>query len=87
MMGRSTKMKDTDTILEPEGSIRIEAVGGTVTLYFVFDGDWASMYNGEPESEKEARAWFVQEVERALGGPQVEASDSGQTDGPSGSED
>lgn len=77
----------SDTILEPEGSIKIEATWGKVTLYFVFDGDWASAYGGESASEKEARAWFVQEVERALGGPQVEASDSDQTDGPSGSED
>lgn len=59
-----------DTILEPEGSIEINAsrhdVPAKVTIYFVFDGDWANMYDDGPADEAEARAWFVQEVQAAL---------------------
>lgn len=56
--------------VEPEGSIQIatEKYGlrAEVTLYFAFDGDWAAMYDDQPESEAEARQWFVREVRLAL---------------------
>jgi hypothetical protein len=56
--------------IKPEGHIRIEGekddVPAGVDIYFVFDGDWANLYEDFPESEKEARLWFVQEIDRLL---------------------
>lgn len=70
----------SDKILEPEGCIRIDAerdgVPAGVTLYFVFDGDWANAFNDEPNTEKEARQWFVQEVRAALEDKRSASSDS-----------
>ncbi len=80
----------SDTILEPEGSIEINAsrhgVPAKVTIYFVFDGDWANMYDDGPADETEARAWFVQEVQAALEARRSEARNSQQTERPSDSE-
>jgi hypothetical protein len=79
-----------DTTLEPEGSIEIAAerngIPATVTMYFVFGGDWANMYDDGPETEEEARAWFVQEVQAALEARRVEARNGNQTERPSDTE-
>jgi len=80
-----------DTILEPEGSIQIEAtrhgVPAKVTIYFVFDGDWSNMYDDGPENEAEARTWFVQEVQAALEARRNEARNGVQAERTSGPED
>lgn len=66
--------------IRPEGSLRIEAerngIAAGVDLHFVFDGDWSNVYDDAPTNEKEARAWFVQEVEWILGAEKDETSDS-----------
>lgn len=79
-----------DTVLEPEGSIEIQAdrhgIPASVTLYFVFDGDWANMYDDGPETEAEARALFVREVQSALEDKRDEARSGNQTERPSDTE-
>jgi hypothetical protein len=59
-----------DVTVEPEGSIEIKTskhgIEAGVTLYFVFDGDWANMYDDIPADEEEARSWFVHEVQLTL---------------------
>jgi hypothetical protein len=80
-----------ENVVEPEGSIQIstEKYGSRadVTIYFVFDGDWALMYDDEPEDEAEARQWFVREVQIALEDRRSEARQSEQTERPSDPED
>lgn len=79
-----------DTVLEPDGSLVIKTgkngVTAEVTLYFVFDGDWSDMYEIGPETEAEARAWFIQEVYAALEARRSEARSGNQTERPSGDE-
>lgn len=82
----------SDKIVEPEGSIQIATekygVRAGVTLHFVFEGDWAAMYDDQPESEAEARQWFVREVQIALEDRRnSEAREDEQTERPSDSED
>lgn len=80
----------TDQIVEPEGAIEIQAdkhgVPASVTLYFVFDGDWANMYEDVTETEAEARALFVREVQSALEAQRDAARGGDQTERPSGDE-
>lgn len=79
-----------DKIVEPEGSIEIQAekdgIPASVTLYFSFSGDWSNMYSDGPETEEEARTWFVHEVQAALEARRNEARNSQQTERPSDSE-
>lgn len=80
----------SDTVLEPHGSIEIAAsrngIPASVALYFVFDGDWSNMYDDGPETEEEARAWFVSEVQAALEARRVEAREGSQAERPSDTE-
>jgi hypothetical protein len=50
----------------------------------VFDGDWANLYEDFPHDEKEARQWFVQEVEHLLKVGNDETREDDQTERPSG---
>lgn len=56
--------------LKPEGLIEVD--GGTeaypvsAKLYFVFGGQWSTLYAPGDKTEEEARAAFVKEVQRAL---------------------
>lgn len=65
---------------EFEGSLRVEmeryGITAGVNLHFEFDGDWCNQYDDAPINEKEARAWFVQEVQWLLEDGRREASDS-----------
>jgi len=74
-----------DRILEPEGSIEIAAerhgIPASVTIYFVFDGDWANMYDDGTETEADARALFVREVQAALEARRDEARASQSAEG------
>ncbi len=80
----------SDKVIEPHGSLEIAAsrngIPASVALYFVFDGDWSNMYDDGPETEEEARAWFVQEVQAALEARRVEAREGNQTERPSDTE-
>lgn len=80
----------TDTTVEPHGSIDIKTskhgIEAGVTLYFVFDGDWSNMYDDQPASEEEARAWFVREVQAALEDKRNEARSGDQAERPPGDE-
>lgn len=80
----------TDKILEPEGSFRIitekHGIPAGVTLYFVFDGDWANVYDDLPADETEARSWFTYEVQKALEAASSETRDGDQTERPSDTE-
>jgi hypothetical protein len=74
-----------------EGSIRVEGerhgIPAGVDLYFVFDGDWSNLYEDFPESEEEARHWFVLEVDKLLKQAHNEAREDEQTAGPSDTSD
>lgn len=79
-----------DGVLETEGSIEIKVskhgIEAVATMYFVFDGDWSNMYDDQPDSEEEARAWFVEEVERVFEGKRSEAREGKQAERPSDDE-
>lgn len=78
--------------IESEGSLRIElerdGIAAGVYLHFVFDGDWCNLYDDAPIDEKEARAWFVQEVQWILEDKNGEASEGATpADGQASTED
>lgn len=81
----------SDTILEPEGSIEISAerhgIPAGVTIFFVFSGDWANMYDDGVDTEAEARASFVREVQLALEARRDETRASQPTEGSADPED
>lgn len=71
----------SDEVVRPEGSIRIEGeregIAAGCSIYFVFDGDWANLYEDFPHDETEARKWFVQEVDYLLKREQSETREGG----------
>ncbi len=81
----------TDKIVEPEGSIEIQAekdgIPASVTLYFSFSGDWSNLYDNKVDSEDQARVLFIREVQRALEVQRNEARGGDETGRPSRSED
>ena len=78
--------------IKAEGSIRVEGeshgIAAGVDIYFVFDGDWSNLYEDFPESEEEARHWFVLEVDKLLKQAHNEARESqAPADGQASTED
>lgn len=80
----------SDKTVEPEGSIEISAekygAPASVSIYFVFDGDWCNMYDDEPDNEEQARAWFIEEVQSLLEARRNAARNKQTAEGPSDTE-
>jgi hypothetical protein len=77
-------MENEPSGIVPEGVIEIDGghngIPAGAKLYFAFSGDWSNMYDDEPESEREARAWFVREVQEILEENRREARQDEQTE-------
>jgi hypothetical protein len=63
--------------IKPHGSLRIEVesdgIPAGVDMFFVFDGDWANVYDDVIDTEQEAYALFVEEIRQVLEGYREES--------------